>query len=422
MTVTLLDEHRRLARRALLKLLALGGASAALPARAQLTDRDQQALAEAIEELEFLTPQRAFGTVERGRPLPYTLAPDALAAAGLTRDTWRLEVVCDPDAPPRLRYRELTIANGRAARFQDLLEIASYAGVRFFKTLTCANGTHPLGTGLWEGVPLRLLLNRVGIRSHCRRVFYHGFHNNDPRQMFRSSLPLDRIYEDPPGVPPVIVAYRLNGQWISGKRGGPVRMIVPESYGFKSIKWLNRIVLSNRSTSNDTYAQYNNTTESWMKSFARFVTVPTSVSPGTRVPLTGVAQVGTAGLLGVQVWIARGEPEPTLEDPFFHSAPWRRATILGPPDAWGGGLPSEHAPSSPQHRTAHGFREGDPTPTEWPLPLSIAHWAMLTPPLERGRYTLFCRSVDTNRRAQPHPRPLQNSGRNLLHRVPLSVE
>jgi DMSO/TMAO reductase YedYZ molybdopterin-dependent catalytic subunit len=41
------------------------------------------------------------------------------------------------------------------------------------------------------------------------------------------------------------VAYRLNGQDLPLKRGSPVRMVVPWAHGFKSIKWLQKIVLTN---------------------------------------------------------------------------------------------------------------------------------------------------------------------------------
>ncbi|MEM9071223.1 MAG: molybdopterin-dependent oxidoreductase [Myxococcota bacterium] len=402
---SLLEEHARLTRRFFLQALSAAGGSALLPAFAR-----GQAPAMA-----YLTVQEMFGTVERGRPLPYTLPPDELAAAGLTRDTWRLEVVCDPEHPPRLA-RELRGAT--AFTFAALQEMADRRAVRFLKTLTCANGVSPLGTGLWEGVPLRYVLFRTGLRSHCRRIFYHGFHNRDPRQIFRSSLPLDRVYEDPPGTPPIILAYKLNGEWLSGKRGGPVRLIVPESYGFKSVKWLSRIILSNRSTSNDTYAQYNNTTESWMKTFARFATRPERIRAGEPIPLSGVAQVGTSGLRHVQYWIVPGEPEPAEREPFFLDAPWSTAEILGPPTDWGGRLPATDNPSNGSPR-ALGFNADGPA--EWPMRFAVAHWAAVAPPQRPGRYTVFCRTVDDNRVAQPWPRPLQNSGRNLLDRFVLEV-
>ena len=121
--------------------------------------------------------------------------------------------------------------------------------------------------GIWEGVPLRKILWMTQPVKDLRRVFYHGYHNDEPTQLFRSSLSVNRILEDPFDIPPVIVCYKLNGNWLTSERGGPVRMVVPEAYGFKSIKWLNRIVLSNLSHSNDTYAQQNNDVDSPIKTF-----------------------------------------------------------------------------------------------------------------------------------------------------------
>lgn len=112
--------------------------------------------------------------------------------------------------------------------------------------------------GLWEGVPLRVLVWMARPVANIRRVLYDGYHNDDPRQLFQSTLPIWRVLEEPPGDLPVIVAYRLNGEYISGKRGGPVRMVVPEAYGFKSVKWLQRVLLSNQPGANDTYRLGNN--------------------------------------------------------------------------------------------------------------------------------------------------------------------
>ena len=284
-------EHRRCTRRYFARLLA-SGAAASLFAGCRLESASE--FAQTVERLDYLTTQEMFGTVERGNPLPYKLPPAELAAAGLTPKTWKLEVVADPDDPADVA-RELTINGGTAFTYADLMRVARKKSVRFLKTLTCANGAKPLGTGLWEGIPVRDVVALTGVKKNFRRTWYFGFHNRDPKQIFRSSLSADRLFENPLDTPPVILAYALNGEPLSGKRGGPVRLIVPEAYGFKSVKWLSRVMLSNRFTSNDTYAKYNNTTESWMKSLARFASSPGKVSAGTPIPLTGIAQVGTAG-------------------------------------------------------------------------------------------------------------------------------
>src|SRR5205085_1707554 len=175
--------------------------------------------------------------------------------------------------------------------------------------------------GLWEGVPLREVVWMTRPVSEIRRVYYYGHHNEDPKQMFRSSLSLSRVLEDPPGEYPVILAYKLNGELLSGRRGGPVRMIVPEAYGFKSVKWLQRVVLTDLPGANDTYAEENNDVDSWMKTFARFLTYPSEGKAGNPIPITGVAQVGISGLSKVQVWLHPQSTPLPPGDPTFTKAP-----------------------------------------------------------------------------------------------------
>lgn len=227
----------------------------------------------------YLTPQGAFGDAERGSPLPYTLPLAKRREVGLERETWRLEVVADPDSDARLD-NPLSIAVGTALDFAGLLQLGERHGVRYLKGMTCNNLGEPLGMGLWEGVPLREVVWLARPTLNVRRVFYYGYHNDDPAQLFQSSLPFGRVLEDPPGELPVLLCYKLNGEFLTGKRGGPVRMLVPEAYGFKSVKWLQRVVLTNHYAANDTYHAGNNDLDSPMKTFARFVSVPKTARAG----------------------------------------------------------------------------------------------------------------------------------------------
>ena len=220
----------------------------------------------------------------------------------MSRETWKLEVITDPENPAKLG-RELTKADGTALDFAGLLDLGEKHAVRFAKVMTCLNIGCPLGMGIWEGVPLREVFGLTRPREDVRRVFYYGYHNDDPKQMFKSSLPLGRVLEDHYDLPPVILCYKLNGQWLDSKRGGPVRVVVPEAYGFKSIKWLSHVVLTNLAHANDTYASGNNDVDSPLKTFAATLSVPDKAAAGQPMPVTGYAQVGISGLSKVQVWI-----------------------------------------------------------------------------------------------------------------------
>ncbi|MFO0941228.1 MAG: molybdopterin-dependent oxidoreductase [Pirellulales bacterium] len=280
----------------------------------------------------YFTLSEHFGDVSRGKPIPHTLPESKLSEVGLTRDTWSLEVISDTASPAKIQ-KPITRENGTALSFDALLKLGEKSAVRFPKLMTCLNMGCPLGMGLWEGVPLREVIWMTEPQENLRRVFYYGFHNDDPKQIFRSSLPIGRVLEDPQGLPPVILCYKLNGQWLSPERGGPVRMVVPEHYGFKSVKWLTHVVLTNAPFANDTYAEQNNDVDSPLKTFAASLSVPRDITAGQAIQVSGYAQVGVTGLSKIQVSI-----EPTsvqrADDPHHKQAPWIDAEILPPPALW----------------------------------------------------------------------------------------
>ena len=281
-------------------------------------------LKDSIEKLEsFMTPLDKFRDVSRGTPVPHSLSDEKRTEAGLTRDTWQLEVISDEDHPARIK-KTMTKADETALDFNGLMQLAQTHAVRFAKVMTCLNIGCPLGTGIWEGVPLRELVWKTQPIENLRRVFYYGYHNNEPKQMFRSSLPIGRVLEDPYDLPPVILCYKLNGEWLSPERGGPVRVVVPEAYGFKSIKWLSNIVLTNLAVANDTYIDGNNDVDSPLKSFAATLSVPQEVAADRAVPVTGYAQVGISGLSKVQVWVCPKGTEPRDDPPISKPASWSR--------------------------------------------------------------------------------------------------
>ena len=408
-------EQEELTRRQFLRMGAAGAAALGFGPRVAAAAPAPE-LAKAIEALEpYFTPQDKFRDVSRGKPLPHSLSDEKKRKVGLTRDTWRLEVVADPDHPATLR-RPLTQKDGTALDFAGLMKLAEKHAVRFAKTMTCLNIGCPLGTGVWEGVPLREVVWMTEPRENLRRVYYHGYHNDDPQQMFRSSLPIDRVLEDPFHLPPVILCYKLNGQWLDSERGGPVRVVVPEAYGFKSIKWLTQVVLTNLYHANDTYADGNNDVDSALKTFAATLSVPRQVKPGQPIPVTGYAQVGMAGLSKVQVWIQSNAVERPAGDPYFVTAPWIDAQVLPPPRHWGG-VPDGKIPTG-----TLGFDAATGQARPWPMRLAKVHWAALLPGLPAGEYTLRSRTVDEQGLAQPMPRPFQKSGHAAIESVDISVK
>ena len=409
-------EHCKLTRR---YFFELGGAAAAAwsasPLAAAYADTDPQ-LREAIAKLEYLTPlDRAF-ILDKGKADVAKLPPERLRQIGLAPETWSLDVIPDPASDSSVE-QPLSRALGNALDWNGLMRLAQRHAVRFLHVGVCTNGADPFHMSLWEGVPLREVIYLTRPKASIRRVYYQSYHQEN-LPPFQSSLSLSQILETPPGQMPVILAYRMNGQIIPASHGGPVRMIVAGAYGNKSIKWVQRVVLTNDYKANDSDAELNNDRESPMKTRARFVNAPKGIPPGKPAALTGMAQVGISGLNKVQYCVySQKDPWPA-DDPYWTKADWKDAAILPPPADWGGGLPGGKLPAiTNQTDPANG------APLQWPLRFTIVHRAALLPGLPPGGYDLCCRTIDANGIAQPMPRlPLPRTGVNAIHRVTLIVK
>lgn len=83
----------------------------------------------------------------------------------------------------------------------------------------------------WTGVPLRTLLDQVGLKPGARWMVAEGA---DAGRMARS-IPLEKGLDD------VLVAYGQNGEALRPEQGYPVRLIVPGWEGNVNIKWLRRV-------------------------------------------------------------------------------------------------------------------------------------------------------------------------------------
>lgn len=85
----------------------------------------------------------------------------------------------------------------------------------------------------WEGIPLAVLLQQAGVKPQARAVkFYSG------DGVYTDSLTLEQAQMED-----VMVALLHDGQQIPRDLGGPVRLVVPQMYAYKSVKWLTRIEL-----------------------------------------------------------------------------------------------------------------------------------------------------------------------------------
>jgi DMSO/TMAO reductase YedYZ molybdopterin-dependent catalytic subunit len=88
----------------------------------------------------------------------------------------------------------------------------------------------------WEGVPFREILKRVQPKPEARHVMALG-HVGPARYGYSTNVPLaDLDRED------VLFAYRHNGRDLEPDHGGPLRLVVPRLYAWKSAKWARGLI------------------------------------------------------------------------------------------------------------------------------------------------------------------------------------
>jgi DMSO/TMAO reductase YedYZ molybdopterin-dependent catalytic subunit len=235
------------------------------------------------------------------------LPPEKLREIGLAPETWSLEVIPDPASDSSIE-QPLSRVGGNALDWAGLMRLADKHGVRYLHVTVCTHGADPFHMSLWEGVPLREVLYLTKPKANIRRAYYQS-HHPENLPPFQSSLSLSQALETPPGYMPVILACKMNGQIIPASHGGPVRVIVPGSYGSKSIKWVRRVLLTNDYKANDSDGDLNNDMESPLETRARFINAPKEIPAGKPAALTGMAQAGVPGLTRVQYCVhSQSEP------------------------------------------------------------------------------------------------------------------
>ncbi len=84
---------------------------------------------------------------------------------------------------------------------------------------------------LWEGVATREIARHVEISPEAKFVLAHGYDND-----WTTNMPLDAFLAED-----ALLADKRNGEPLSIEHGGPLRLIIPRLYAWKSAKWIRAI-------------------------------------------------------------------------------------------------------------------------------------------------------------------------------------
>jgi DMSO/TMAO reductase YedYZ molybdopterin-dependent catalytic subunit len=175
-----------------------------------------------------ITP-RVFGERGRRRAIRLGLDPDRLPPGqsptlklpeftfnGVPRidlATWTLEVAGAVEAPYAVTWDEL-----RA------LEPAEWKG-----DIHCVTRWSRFDTR-WDGVPVRVLLERARPQPEATHLMAHGYDG------YSTNVALEALDE-------ALVAWAFDGEPLEQHHGWPARLVVPDRYFWKSAKWVRALEL-----------------------------------------------------------------------------------------------------------------------------------------------------------------------------------
>ena len=111
----------------------------------------------------------------------------------------------------------------------------------------------PIGNALWSGVRLSDVLKAAGIQSEAKHIWFEGADEiADGKAMFPfgGSVPMSKLLEEDETIPGVLLATHMNGEPLLPDHGFPIRTIVPGYIGARSVKWLRKIVVSDKPSPN----------------------------------------------------------------------------------------------------------------------------------------------------------------------------
>lgn len=135
-------------------------------------------------------------------------------------DTYQLQITGLVEHPTALDYEEV---------------VAGHPSYEKVVTLDCVEGWRV--TILWEGVLVEDLIARAGALPEATVVIFHAYDG------YTTSVPLDYIVDRD-----IILAHRMNDVVLPPERGAPFQLVAESKWGYKWIKWVTEIELSDDET------------------------------------------------------------------------------------------------------------------------------------------------------------------------------
>jgi DMSO/TMAO reductase YedYZ molybdopterin-dependent catalytic subunit len=88
----------------------------------------------------------------------------------------------------------------------------------------------------WGGVAPAVILDQAGVMPAAKYAVFYAYGD-----VYLSSVPLELVRDSQ-----TLLADTIGGAPLPAKHGGPLRLVVPRQLGYKSVKWVERIELTDK--------------------------------------------------------------------------------------------------------------------------------------------------------------------------------
>jgi len=109
--------------------------------------------------------------------------------------------------------------------------LQNYQSYEKVVTLNCVEGWS--ATVLWKGFLAKDLIAEAGPLSEARVIIFHAYDG------YTTSFPIEYIMNND-----ILIAYHMNGASLLPERGFPFQLVAESKWGYKWIKWITPIELS----------------------------------------------------------------------------------------------------------------------------------------------------------------------------------
>lgn len=225
----------------------------------------------------------------------------------------------------------MTCAGNRRTEYS---EVKTVAGVQW--------GPGAVGNAEWGGVLLSEVLKAAGLKEDAKHVWFEGLDEipkGDGTIPFGGSIPVTKALHDTEEMPGALLSFEMNKAPLTPDHGYPLRSVVPGYIGARSVKWLGKIVVSNRPSPNhyvaDAYKLVTeNTPLAWDEAAVIYNYVVNSVIalPEPQAPLTA----GTVKSRGYALPSGDGSYVTKVEVSSNNGKTWKAAKLISPskPYCW----------------------------------------------------------------------------------------